>query len=257
MIYILPYKRWSDSARNLKDLLNQQMPTKYINIELPHYPLVPNSTIINWGNSSYPVRSGMKYINHPNKLAISGNKLRTFQTLHESVSIPDFTTSPNVVLEWLRNGVSVVARTILTGHSGAGIELLNDPNLPIPSAPLYVKYIKKAAEFRVHVAFGEVIDVQQKRKRTDFDQPEKFNAQIRSHHYGWVYCREGIHHSEQLNKLAIAAVARVGLDFGAVDIIYNKHYEKYYVLEINSAPGLEGETLYSYFNMFYSYLNHV
>jgi D-alanine-D-alanine ligase-like ATP-grasp enzyme len=36
------------------------------------------------------------------------------------------------------------------------------------------------------------------------------------------------------------------LDFGAVDVIYNRAQDKAYVLEVNTAPGLEGSTLDNY-----------
>ena len=37
---------------------------------------------------------------------------------------------------------------------------------------------------------------------------------------------------------ATKAVAALGLDFGAVDVIYNEKYGRAYVLEVNTAPGL-------------------
>ena len=44
---------------------------------------------------------------------------------------------------------------------------------------------------------------------------------------------------------ALACLAKTGLDFGAVDVIYTKD-ERVYVLEINTAPGLEGQTVLDY-----------
>ena len=43
-----------------------------------------------------------------------------------------------------------------------------------------------------------------------------------------------------------AAIKALGLDFGAVDIIYNEAEDQHYVLEVNTAPGLEGTTLQKY-----------
>ena len=40
------------------------------------------------------------------------------------------------------------------------------------------------------------------------------------------------------------------LDFGAVDLIWNEHENKCYVLEVNSAPGIEGTTLQQYVTAF-------
>jgi D-alanine-D-alanine ligase-like ATP-grasp enzyme len=36
------------------------------------------------------------------------------------------------------------------------------------------------------------------------------------------------------------------LDFGAVDVIWNEKQQRAYVLEVNTAPGLEGQTVDDY-----------
>ena len=41
-----------------------------------------------------------------------------------------------------------------------------------------------------------------------------------------------------------------GLTFGSVDVIYNEHRDKAYVLEVNTASGLSGETVDDYVKMF-------
>lgn len=247
-MYLLPYKRFSKSARDLAGLLGAYL------INPDSGQLFP-TTVINWGNS-HPTIQVYRWINHPSRIEVSNNKLRALQQLKaNNVQVPEFTTLKQEAQSWINNGHTVVCRTILSGHSGAGIVLAVSAD-QLVDAPLYVKYVKKASEYRVHVAFGEVIDVQQKRKISNFP-PEQYNSQIRSHANGWVYCREGILFSSNLNQLAIDAVAGLSIDFGAVDIIYNQHQDKYYVLEVNTAPGLEGETLYTYFNTFYSYFNHV
>ena len=41
-------------------------------------------------------------------------------------------------------------------------------------------------------------------------------------------------------------MAALNLSFGAVDIIYNGLDNAYYALEVNTAPGIEGETMFSY-----------
>ena len=45
---------------------------------------------------------------------------------------------------------------------------------------------------------------------------------------------------------AIKAVELCGLYFGAVDMIWNAYKKQGYVLEINTAPGLEGQTVENY-----------
>lgn len=41
-----------------------------------------------------------------------------------------------------------------------------------------------------------------------------------------------------LKEIAVKAVGALNLDFGAIDILF--YHEKYYVLEVNTAPGFEG-----------------
>lgn len=71
---------------------------------------------------------------------------------------------------------------------------------------------------------------------------------IRNHANGFVFCRDNIIEPSDLRDVAIQAVTALGLDFGAVDVIWNEHYNKCYALEVNTAPGLEGTTLERYTN---------
>jgi glutathione synthase/RimK-type ligase-like ATP-grasp enzyme len=203
---------------------------------------------INWGNSVHHYLGNTRIINNVQGVSTAGNKLMTFTILDgvEGVTIPEFTNVHNTACEWSEAGIVVVCRTKLRGHSGDGIVLV-PANGDIVPAPLYVKYVKKAKEFRVHVAFDEVIDVQEKRKRSGF---EGADYQVRNHQTGWVYCREDIIEPEGIRDMAIRTVRALGLDFGAVDIIFNSKQNQCYVLEVNTAPGLEGETINKYTDAF-------
>lgn len=146
----------------------------------------------------------------------------------------------------------MLGRTKLNGHSGAGIVLAaREEDVP-ENCPLYVRYIKKKHEYRVHVAFGKVIDVQQKKKRVDYDGTVDYA--VRNHHTGWVYCRDEVSIPESCVGYCLLAIAALSLDFGAVDVIYNAHHNSYTVLEINTAPGLEGTSVENYANCFYGAL---
>ena len=133
----------------------------------------------------------------------------------------------------------VVCRHLLRSNSGRGIEII-DPGVDIPDAPLYTEYVKKASEWRVHVAFGNVIDVTRKIKDPT---REVTNWQVRNHDNGFIFVREsGEPPCQSIITHALKAVDLLGLDFGAVDVIWNQHQERAYVLEVNTAPGLDGET---------------
>lgn len=180
----------------------------------------------------------------PFHLRVGTDKLSQFQRFKENdVSCPDFTTDRDVAAGWIRDGHAVVCRTILRGSEGRGIVVAESNDQLVP-APLYTRYTKKAKEFRVHVLNGEVIDVQEKRARRDF-QGER-DGKIRNLAHGYVFCRDDVVEPVGLRDLALKAVASLRYDLGAVDIIWNQRSNTCYVLEVNSTPGMEGTTLQKY-----------
>jgi glutathione synthase/RimK-type ligase-like ATP-grasp enzyme len=213
--------------------------------------------LVNWGAGSIPARVGrdnLTILNPAEAVSLSGNKLRSFERFAEfpNVRIPQWTTSQEEARSIIQEGGVIVCRTQLRGHSGEGIVLAETVE-QLVDAPLYVKYIKKQKEFRVHVGSGEVLDIQEKRRRQDYEGDANFK--VRNHHTGWVYCRENIEEPADLRQQALEAIAALGLDFGAVDLIYNARQNQSYVLEVNTAPGLEGTTLEVYSNYLFQKAN--
>lgn len=214
----------------------------------------PNTgdVIINWGNSTLPhwyrEGRGSRYhggtiINHPSAVAIASNKLQTFNILsNQDVSTPDWTFTQETAQQWVEEGHRVYGRQTLTGHSGQGIILFN-PGDTVTPCPLYTKNTKAKYEYRVHVMAGEILDIQQKKKRESY---EGGIPGIRNHANGWVFCRSGISVPECVQQQAMLAVQALGLDFGAVDIGYRESTDMAFVYEVNTAPGLEGTTLTNY-----------
>lgn len=204
--------------------------------------------MIVWGSSKCPFNlDGVRSINTPQAIQRASNKLVTFNTLKENpnVRIPNYTESKEEAATWVEEGHVVIARTQLSAHSGAGIVVCSRVD-DLPDCKLYTKYVKKKKEFRVHVVGGQVIDVQQKKQRSDFTGDVNFA--VRNHQNGWIYAREDIEEPDDLRQNAISAVLALGLDFGAVDIIYNQHQNQSYVLEVNTSPGLEGTSVQNYAN---------
>jgi glutathione synthase/RimK-type ligase-like ATP-grasp enzyme len=248
MLYIYPYKFYSESARKLRAALPH---TKFVR---PDGRFRPRRTdlVINWGNTHVPNwRFDSRCdLNNPDNVRIAACKLATFNKLEENhVPTPRFTTSRETATTWLDSGSTILCRTLLNSHSGRGI-IVVQPDNTLQDAPLYVEYKKKRAEYRVHVFGGEVIDECHKRKRNSEERPENFNTFIRSYNNGWVFCRDGLLPDPNRSRIAIEAVSALGLDFGAVDMIYNEREQQYYVLEVNTAPGLEGTTLTKYLDVF-------
>lgn len=174
------------------------------------------------------------------------DKLTQFRRFHENnVSAPEFTTDHGVARGWVLGGDVAVCRTLLRGSEGRGI-VVAETEGQLVHAPLYTKYVKKKKEFRVHVLNGQVIDVQEKRKRRE--HTDQRDTRIRNLANGYVFCREGLVEPPGLRDLAIRATNALGYNLGAVDIAFNERNAALYVLEVNSTPGLEGTTLTNYAN---------
>ena len=232
--------------------LSAQLKYKVIQLRTEGSRFVPRDRhiVVNWGCSQRPgwLAPNVRIVNHPEAVAKATNKLKTFEAFQnaEFTHIPPWTTDKAVAEQWIKEGNAVVCRTVLNGHSGRGIVLV-DREADLVAAPLYTMYVKKLKEFRCHVAFGNVVDIQEKRRRADTE--EKADSRIRNHQTGWVYCRGEIVEPTGLREIAVSAIAALGLDFGAVDIIYNQKKEQCLVLEVNTACGLEGTTLTNYVNL--------
>lgn len=243
-IRILPYKAGSQSAKNLADALGG----KRLKLEGSTFRRRDDDLVINWGNSR---DAGMHTLNLPNRVALATNKLTAFANMVGRVSIPPFTENRELANEWSqREHYVVVARHKLTGSGGEGIEIF-DRGVDIPAAPLYTKYIPKKSEWRIHVMNGQVFD-RQRKIRDPNDDREDVNWQVRNHDNGFIFVRgfnpEDYH--QQIEEEALKAIRALALDFGAVDVVWNERNAKAYVLEVNTAPGLEGQTLENYANAF-------
>lgn len=258
---IIPYKMGSRGATALADALG----IRKVRFNSDTYRHREGTVLINWGNTQQIEfrHDGADVLNPPQTVRNASNKLTAFG-LFQRANIPtvEWTTDQDVADSWLEDGATVFARTTVSGHSGEGIVVVKEGR-NVPNAPLYTKYKKKANEYRVHV-FNDVEIAIQEKKRANDHEFEGDAALIRSHHHGWRFCRENLsiltHDNEEklerLQDLAINAIRALGLDFGAVDIIYNSRDDAFYVLEVNTAVGLEGQTLTDYVNAITNYVNN-
>ena len=254
-MFILPYKNGSQGAKDLAEALG----AKQIKREGSKFKGSKDKIVINWGSTTMSEEvAKCEVINKPEAVALASNKLRFFGAISQynrsvirrnsGVSIPVYTTLKEEAREWIFDGCIVVARTVLNGHSGAGIVLCETSDqLDQVDAPLYVIYQPKKQEYRIHVLRNEVVDIQRKARRTETPD-DQVNWKIRNHDNGFIYSR-----NEDMGNLnpkilsdSIKSVEVCGLDFGAVDVIYNEKTATPYVLEVNTAPGLSGETLAGY-----------
>lgn len=252
-MYLYPYKNGSKSCTDL-GVASGALRLKR---EGSRFKGAPNKLVINWGSSTVSKEVlNSTVINPPGGVAICSNKLDFFNLVCNSndaqgelaVRIPWYTDNLAVATEMLNQGLdySIVCRTVLNGHGGDGIVLANSVD-ELVEAPLYTLYIKKKSEFRVHVWFGKVVDVQRKARNREIPD-DQVNWKIRNKQFGFVFVR-----NQDLGDVpacvlqqAVSACGVVGLDFGAVDVIFSEKNKFATVLEVNTAPGLSGETLEGY-----------
>jgi hypothetical protein len=205
----------------------------------------PNDCIVNWGSTGkIPGEHKAKIVlNRQEAVARAINKRTTFQVLAGAgVSTVPWTANKAVAREWLDNGLIVVARKTLTGHEGAGIVIIKTVHDFI-DAPLYTQYIlNRSREFRVHATQHGVIDTQWKVRDP---KREVISWKVRSYKNGFIFQRKGVEPNAKRDALAIQAIKALGLDFGGLDIIEDKQ-GNLYVLEVNTAPGIEGLSVTRY-----------
>lgn len=238
------YKPGSRSGKELAGALG----IKRIKHRGSRYKGAPHKTLINWGANELPAAlHGSRVINSPAKVKQATDKLTCFQALEaEGVSIPRFTTMIDLARSWIENDNAVVfCRTLLRANGGRGIVQADTVDELVP-APLYVEYKKKKSEWRVHVIGDVVVQTDRKVKRADVEIEDIKDWRVRNHDAGFIFQRENDNIPEDVQVQAALAVRALDLDFGAVDVIWNEHEQKAYVLEVNTAPGLAGQTLDNY-----------
>jgi glutathione synthase/RimK-type ligase-like ATP-grasp enzyme len=245
-VRIYPYKQGSASAKKLAEALNGKV------LKLVGSKFVPRlgDLIVNWGAGNYPDFAPATSLNA--NVSDAGCKLASFKRLQAAgVRIPDFVAAGQDRLNGrsvkeaagASLGFPIVCRTKLRGHSGDGIVIANKPD-ELVEAPLYTQYVKKKDEYRVHVLRGNAFFIQRKARKLDVEDP---NWQVRNLAGGFCFVEVQVEEVPQdvINQ-AIASIPALGLDFGGVDVMWNEKEKQAYVLEVNTACGLEDRTAEKY-----------
>lgn len=242
-IKVYPYKAGSRSAKALAEACGGRVLRKVGS----KYRFREGDLVINWGASDCPFK-GRGVANQPNAIEPASNKLKCFQLMKDAgVNIPQFWTKKDEIPD---NAFPIMCRTKLQAHSGEGI-VVAERREQLVNAPLYTQYLKKKQEYRVHAlrkpgGGTSIITVQRKAKRNGVDDA---NFMVRNLANGFVYVVED-RPPECVKEEAFKALESTGLAFGGIDVVYNEKQNKAYVLEINTACGLEDRTAEAYAKAF-------
>jgi len=230
-LFVYPYNSNSESAK----LLAEAIGAKRIRLSNSEYEYRPDDLIINWGNSHCPYPS----LNRAEVLQNTVNKLCCFRKLRGKGfdAIPDYWTDPNDIPA---SAFPIFCRTEVNGHDGSGIVVAMCRSDLVP-AKLYTRMLA-GTEYRVTVFRGEVTDIQTKLPRNGVEVKDEL---VRTYANGWGFQRRAITGDIEDIIIALArdALRELDLDFAGFDIIYNPMQQRAYLLEANSAMGLEGGAL--------------
>lgn len=142
--------------------------------------------------------------------------------------------------KWLENGHTVVCREKVKSAKGDGVFLVT-PGNDLVDAQVYCKYQKKKREFRVNLFKHKVVNIREKKRKAGAEG----NTNIWSPNNGYftTHVQQTIPSVEVLKELAEKASIVSESDFNGVDIIYNQTLNKFFVLEVNSGPAIEGSSV--------------
>ena len=240
-LWIQSYKAGSGSVKRLRNALSDVMAPRVEDANL----------VVNWGKSNhFGVSTKMDMlINPPECTSVATNKVKFFEALKDDSIVgnyfPKFWTTKQDALAWMQAhpGKDVVCRLKIKAHDGDGIVITSNPD-EVPECPLYTEYIKKKHEYRIHVFEDDIIRVQQKKRKSNFEGT--VNSKIRNTKGGWIFATEGVTVPDYVMNACLVARSNLYLDFGAFDVIHNEYFDKWYILECNTAPGIEGSTVDAY-----------
>jgi hypothetical protein len=146
---------------------------------------------------------------------------------------------------------SIVCYKYTSSCGGNGVTVVT-PEEVLPTVRLYSEYIPKKVEFRVHVnSQTNKYLILQKKLPSDIERTKE-RLNIRSHANGWIYSSEITPKYKELIKdvnlvtSARALLDRCKLDYGVVDVGVDAS-DRIFLIEINTAPGIEKEDTLNYY----------
>ena len=192
-----------------------------------------------------PLRKQFKY-------GQSINKVQQYNWFRSN-EIPslDFTTDAEQAKQWLAEGQTIFGRKYLNASCGKGIVVMESSE-DFVTCPVYTLYKKKKREFRIHVFKNQVVAVVEKKRRREFTGER--DTKIRNLANGYVFVQSVSDEPEGLRELALRAAAVSPSDFRGVDIGFNEKKQELFVIEVNSAPGIQGSNVNKYLQAIISHV---
>jgi len=263
-IFVRHAKRSGPSGRKIAETLREYLPLHTIGVGRTIDPVA--EIIINWGGG-YILPNDSVVFNDPWSVRTSSDKIAAFTKLEDNdIQIPYWSFTENwrhgFPQTWEGTGVDIKFPVLARkkhGKRGKGIRYCESYLAAmqyLDTHDFISEFIEKKYEFRVHVAFNEVVKTSQ--KVFDPTKGKRYQNIIWNHQKGFVFKnpKDDVKPEllERVNNFGIASINAMGLHFGAVDIITDND-EVIWVLETNTAPGLINSTAIAYAKKFAEVIN--
>lgn len=276
--YICPYSVKSKSAKELSILSGIPL------IKNTKLKYLKDSKVVFWGTpQTVPFYNQHEIItinNDENRLALNKKLFHdTIGHLGYSPSLYDFYSS--VLLQKINKEAllkiltklpttkkhSFIGYKYLTSHGGKGVSFYREEELisllqnNALEDKLLSKYIPRKAELRIH--FNSYFDsipplIQQKKIATNALKND-ITFKIRSHSNGWFFSPKvdeaHINFLNNINykEILSTVLSTLKLQFGAFDVLISSN-NKFYILELNTAPGINCSETRAYYTNLLSFL---
>jgi len=167
------------------------------------------------------------------------NKLEQLQRMKKAgVQCVPFTEKLETARKWVADGKTVLGR-FLNHSRGTDITINKVKNT---TRDYWTEYIESKAEWRIHIFDGLSIARGLKVYEKDDEPDDAVRIRNRGNEYHMVH---NVEPPKGIRGVAKSAVAAVGEDFGAVDILVGQR-GGFYVLEVNMAPAMDNYTRTQY-----------
>lgn len=215
-----------ETATRLSNLMGAQL------IRNAQWDGVYDGPVFNWGVAR-PKGDTFNYLSR-----LAGDKIATIGVLqlHNIPTIRPVTLKAGDIAP-----CTILCRATVHGKDGEGLVLI-EQGQPVPPAVYYTAHYPNMYEFRLHVVAGKVLYKQRKVRRNGSTADMRMRVgpdfvwQINNLPIGGA----GQPTHEQLDSIALASIKALMLNYGAVDVLYNRLNDTVVVCEINSAPELLG-----------------
>ena len=204
----------------------------------------PDNRIINWGNHIFSDDS-LFDLNRPSAIALASNKRESRRVLQNAgVSVPRTHFLNNVYVKDTEGINFPVIGRPSSHHAGREFHIFNS-GLELAAylhgrdlSQWYISEVfPKTHEYRLHVAHGKVLAMYEKPL-----VPGEIRGNFSVNHESWRVLRWS-EYSATMSLQAIRAVEELGLDYGAVDLMYSADTNAVAIAEVNTSPQTTWEYL--------------